>query len=219
MWKHLFICLICLTLAGLFSCSGGSSGGSGGTQSPAATPSCVTLSMTTPVPDDCLSSSARAGHTATLLPNGMVLLVGGYGNAETPSSAELYNPTTGQWTVTGSLSAARSGHTATLLPNGVVLVVGGVSVSGSVVLSEQVNFSNLVQAMLIWTPNNDASVLGYRIYSGTSPGIYQQVTEAGLSTAYAFSNLKIGTTYYFSVTAYNSAGESSFSGEVGKTIS
>ena len=63
-----------------------------------------------------------SGNTATLLPDGKVLIVGG-------TSAELYNPTTGVWTLTGSLGAARSGHTATLLPNGKVLVVGGYGVS------------------------------------------------------------------------------------------
>src|SRR6266571_8487289 len=64
---------------------------------------------------------ARAVHTATLLPNGKVLVAGG----SDLESAELYNPTTGVWINTGNLNAARSEHTATLLPNGKVLIVGG----------------------------------------------------------------------------------------------
>jgi N-acetylneuraminic acid mutarotase len=63
--------------------------------------------------------TVRAGHTATLLPNGKVLVIGG------GTSAELYDPDAGIWSTTGSLSEIRSGHTATLLSNGKVLVVGG----------------------------------------------------------------------------------------------
>ena len=78
-------------------------------------------------PTDSLAT-ARSGHTATLLPNGKVLVAGGGGtNDSSLASAELYDPATGHWTATGSLGAARSGQKATLLPNGKVLVVGGYS--------------------------------------------------------------------------------------------
>lgn len=70
-------------------------------------------------------NTARERHTATLLANGQVLVVGGQGNGGDLDSAELYDPTTGNWTLTGSLNMAREWHTATLLPNGRVLVVGG----------------------------------------------------------------------------------------------
>jgi N-acetylneuraminic acid mutarotase len=66
----------------------------------------------------------RSGHTATLLANGKVLVVGGW-NDNRLNSAELYDPTSGTWSFTGSLNIARDGHTATLLPNGKVLVAGG----------------------------------------------------------------------------------------------
>ena len=72
---------------------------------------------------------ARSGHTATLLPSGLVLVVGGAvasaTSFETSSTAELYDPDTGDWTSTGNLIAQRAGHTATLLQNGKVLVAGG----------------------------------------------------------------------------------------------
>ena len=68
---------------------------------------------------------ARTGHTATLLPNGKVLVAGGFNHSTWLASAELYDPASGTWTATGSLGAARSNHTATLLPNGKVLVAGG----------------------------------------------------------------------------------------------
>ena len=67
-------------------------------------------------------NTPRAGHTATLLPNGVVLAAGG---GATLASAELYDPAGGSWAATGSLNTPRSDHTATLLPNGMVLVAGG----------------------------------------------------------------------------------------------
>jgi Galactose oxidase, central domain len=69
-------------------------------------------------------ATARAYHTATLLPNGKVLVAGGYNN-DYLASAELYDRASGIWTATGSLNTARRDHTATLLQNGQVLVAGG----------------------------------------------------------------------------------------------
>jgi lipopolysaccharide export system protein LptA len=70
-------------------------------------------------------NATRAGHTATLLPNGKVLIAGGF-NGSYLASAELYDPTTRIFTQTRSMVAARSGHAATLLNNGKVLLAGGV---------------------------------------------------------------------------------------------
>ncbi len=67
----------------------------------------------------------RENHTATLLNNGMVLIVGGADATGTTATAELYNPATGTFTATGSLNTARVYHTATLLNNGMVLIAGG----------------------------------------------------------------------------------------------
>lgn len=70
-------------------------------------------------------STARYRHTATLMPNGQVLVVGGYYNGFLPTS-ELFDPIANTWTLTGNLNFARDSHTATLLANGKVLVTGGV---------------------------------------------------------------------------------------------
>ncbi len=71
--------------------------------------------------------AARIQHTATLLPNGTVLVTGGYNSSAALASAELYDQTNQTWTATGSLGQARDNHTATLLPNGKVLVAGGIN--------------------------------------------------------------------------------------------
>lgn len=71
----------------------------------------------------------RNGHTATLLPDGKVLVFGGGSSSDGDggplASAELYDPSTGAWTATGSSIGAGPGRAAILLGNGKVLVVGG----------------------------------------------------------------------------------------------
>jgi len=74
-------------------------------------------------------TQARWGHTATLLPDGKVLVAGGAvflpDGSGVFASAELYDPSSGRWTPTGSLAEGRVGHIAILLGNGRVLVLGG----------------------------------------------------------------------------------------------
>jgi len=63
--------------------------------------------------------------TATLLPNGKVLVVGGFGQLD--SAPELYDPASDTWSPTGPLVVTRSLGTATLLPSGKVLLAGGIA--------------------------------------------------------------------------------------------
>lgn len=74
-------------------------------------------------------ATGRAFHTATLLTDGRVLVAGGEGacstGCPTTASAELWNPASGTFSATGSLTTGRQMHTATRLQNGRVLVTGG----------------------------------------------------------------------------------------------
>jgi len=82
----------------------------------------------------------RCHHTATLLSTGNVLVASGFTSYESDTtSAELYNPTAGEWKTTGSLHAARQNGAATLLANGQVLLAGGI------------NFNNGIESILTTT--------------------------------------------------------------------
>jgi hypothetical protein len=105
-------------------CGGTATGQVGGVLSsaelydPGARTFTTTGSMTVP----------RAGQTITMLRDGRVLLTGGVQNAgfrSELSSAEIYDPAAGTFSVTGSMSTAREGHTATMLRDGTVLIAGG----------------------------------------------------------------------------------------------
>ena len=111
--------------------------------------------------------SARAGHTATLLPNGTVLVAGGLSatNATsseiTYSSAEIYDPATQLWTATGVMNSARNSHTAVLLTSGKVLVSGGDSYSGSTLYGSTtpISLSDIYDPTTgVWTATGSMSV-------------------------------------------------------------
>lgn len=95
----------------------------------------VTASTTVSVVEVTATSAMSVGRrfpTASLLPSGKVLVVGGSGqNDQALASAELYDPATRAFTATGPMAAARTHHQALSLANGKVLVVGGLSSNGS----------------------------------------------------------------------------------------
>ena len=81
----------------------------------------------------------RYQPTATLLPSGRVLLVGGRAtNGSALASTELYDPAANAWSSAGTLATARSSHTATLLPSGKTLVAGGIG-GGSLLNSPELH--------------------------------------------------------------------------------
>jgi hypothetical protein len=89
-------------------------------------------------------AEARFYHTATPLPDGRILVVGGLtiqdGEFVALASAEVWDPATGTFGPAGSLAEARFYHTATLLPDGRILVVGGA------------DSHNVVATAEVWSP-------------------------------------------------------------------
>lgn len=72
-------------------------------------------------------TQARIGHTATVMANGRVLVIGGLGHKLNPlRSAEIFDPQRGTWARIPPLPETRFSHSAALLPDGRVLVVGGI---------------------------------------------------------------------------------------------
>src|SRR5262245_8487882 len=100
-------------------------------------------------------TNARTVQTATLLPDGKVLVAGGSQNGTVgDAGAEVYDPTSGTWTATGSLATARFFHTATLLPDGKVLVAGGTLCCG--LTWDSAELYDLANGA--WTPTGDLGV-------------------------------------------------------------
>lgn len=77
-----------------------------------------------------------------------------------------------------------------------------------------------VSAVVAWDPNTESDLMGYKLYVGTSSGVYGAPIDVGNFTDYEVKNLEPGRTYYFAVTAYDLSGnESSFSDEITNTMS
>jgi large repetitive protein len=109
-------------------------GGAGSTSAELYNPATGTWAAT----GSMTTARSYAAFTATLLQNGEVLFTGGENASFEPlASAELYNPATGTFSPTGSMTTARQGATATLLPNGEVLVAGGFDNTGTYLSSAE----------------------------------------------------------------------------------
>jgi len=155
------------------------SGGSNGSALPNLTP---IGNMTTP----------RAGHTATLLPDGRVLVAGGHATGRT---AELYNPSTRTFTSTGNMTTSRGPHTAILLTNGKVLIMGGAQ-DLSAELYDPATGTFTATGKMIAEGGIPATALqdGRVLVAGVNAEIYDPATGSfALTVAYLDSNPLWGT--------------------------
>jgi pimeloyl-ACP methyl ester carboxylesterase len=143
---------------------------------------------------DTSMNEGRWEHTATSLPNGDVLCVGGYqagfGGPITAElkSAEIRDHNTGLWFFAGTMSIGRNGHTATLLPSGAILITGGgTAVGGSTgaptATAEIWVNSNVTKGTIAVSTN-----VPWATYNLSGPAKY---SGSGLSTI--FTNVPAGT--------------------------
>ena len=154
-------------------------------------------------------NTGRGNPTATLLPNGKVLVAGGGNRFGVFTSAELYDPASGNWMATGSLNTARFNHTGTLLPDGKVLAAAGQSTGGvnyptSAELYDPASGSwTFTGSLNIARQNHTATLLpngkvlvsgGQTYYSGslTSAELYDPASGSWTVTG----NLNNGRTWY-----------------------
>ena len=118
----------------------------------------------------------------------------------------------GTYTGTITVSATKGGGSISVP---VTLTV----TSGSTSSTSTTTSTSNGTATLTWDPSTSTNVAGYKVYMGTASGTYSSSITVESTTNYTVSDLAVGSTYYFAVTAYNASGiESSFSNEVSKSI-
>ena len=144
-------------------------------------------------------NTGRVYHTATLLSDGKVLVEGGFSGGafsgnQALNSAELYDPATGTWSMTGNLNTARVHHTATLLPGGKVLVVGGsrdnesrtnISLNTTELYDPATGTWSIVANLITARANHTATLLpsgNVLVVGGDTAELYDQATDTWSST-------------------------------------
>ncbi|HKQ37726.1 MAG TPA: hypothetical protein VJ063_06580, partial [Verrucomicrobiae bacterium] len=76
---------------------------------------------------------------------------------------------------------------------GVLLLLAGLT--GGAQASTSVGFK--------WKANTEPALVGYKLYYGTAPGTYSSHVTLGKVTSYQMTNLVVGTSYYFALSAFD----------------
>ncbi|HZD84733.1 MAG TPA: Ig-like domain-containing protein, partial [Gemmatimonadaceae bacterium] len=121
-------------------------------------------------------------------------------------SEDVLAPYTVAWNTT---TASAGLHTLTAVARD---AAGNRTTSAAVIVTVA---NSARQVSLAWDRNTEPNISGYKVYVGTTSGVYGVPLDVGNVTAYTVTGLAAGTAYYISVTAYDQTGlESGFSNEV-----
>ena len=186
----------------------------------------VTASTSTPAIGLSPSSLSFSGTVGGANPSAQPLTVANTGSGTLTWTASdnanwlTLSPSSGTNTATVSASVNLSGLAAGTYNATVTLAATGATTK-TVPVTLTLTASSASSATLLWSANADTDLAGYKVYRSTASGTYgAAVATLGQTvTSYVSSGLQTGTTYFFVITAYDSAGnESPFSNEVSKSI-
>jgi hypothetical protein len=122
----------------------------------------------------------------------------------------------------GSIVVSVNAAAAVAGSNTATISVAGGGISRSVAVALTLNAPSTSSATLTWNANTESDLAGYKIYRATASGAYGApiaTLQGGAATNFLATGLQSGTTYFFVVTAYDTAGnESPYSNEVSKSI-
>jgi|RhiMetdeSRZDD1v2_1073273.scaffolds.fasta_scaffold641208_1 fibronectin type III domain protein len=162
-------------------------------------PGSGTITKSTAITVSAQASGLKAGTYTTTIK----VAASAGGNVWIPVTFTVMSGTTSNSTSTSSTSSGSTTSTSTS--------------SGST--STSTSGSTSTTATLSWYPNAETNLAGYKVHIGTAAGIYNSTVDVRNVTSYSLPNLAIGTTYYFAVSAYDTAGtDSALSNEVSKSI-
>jgi hypothetical protein len=141
-------------------------------------------------------TSARDAHTATLLPDGRVLIAGGIGNDGVLDTAELYDPVTGLFTFAGHMTTTRYGHLAAVLGDGDVLIAGGMDDAGASLASAEIFDANSGSFGAVAAMPRDRFMVGATVLTSSTILIAGGYTECP-SPASSFCEKPVRTALIF----------------------
>ena len=186
----------------------------------------ITGATTTPAIQLSLSSLAFTGTVGGNNPSAQTFTVTKTGTGSITWTASdnaawlTLSPSTGTATAAVTTSVNLTGlaagtHNATIS----VAVAGSSNTPQSILISLTVTANTATSTTLTWTANTESDLAGYKVYSGTQSGVYGTPISVGKVTSHVLTNLINGTTYFFTITAYDTAGnESLYSPEQSKSI-